>query len=94
MAMDEGDVTSWHLLGLGSTFDYHPVHFHGQTFIHKTAHKSHRGDVLEVRESLLKANASFESKAFAANCETWELQPCEMRTFQTCIRLVLKLLFS
>lgn len=48
MVMNEGDVVAWHLLGLGSSFDYHPVHFHGQTFIHKIAYKEHRGDVLEV----------------------------------------------
>lgn len=47
LVMVEGDVVSWYLLGLGSSFDYHPVHFHGQTFTHRTD-RSRRGDVLEV----------------------------------------------
>ncbi|KAL8609338.1 hypothetical protein ACOMHN_048894 [Nucella lapillus] len=47
MVMREGDVVSWYLLGLGSSNDFHPVHFHGQTF---TQHwqRVHRGDVVEV----------------------------------------------
>ena len=47
LVMQEGDVVAWYLLGLGSSFDYHPVHFHGQTFTHRSD-RTHRGDVLEV----------------------------------------------
>ncbi|KAK7494206.1 hypothetical protein BaRGS_00014488 [Batillaria attramentaria] len=47
LVMVEGDVVAWYLLGLGSSFDYHPVHFHGQTFTYRTD-RSRRGDVLEV----------------------------------------------
>lgn len=47
LVMDEGDCVDWFILGLGSTFDYHPVHFHGQTFLFRTD-KVHRGDVIEV----------------------------------------------
>jgi hypothetical protein len=48
MTMDSGDVVAWYLMGFGSSMDFHPVHYHGQTFIHQSAKKSHRGDVMEV----------------------------------------------
>lgn len=47
LVMWEGDVVAWYLLGLGSSLDYHPVHFHGQTFTFRTD-RVHRGDVMEV----------------------------------------------
>ncbi|KAK7109489.1 hypothetical protein V1264_013522 [Littorina saxatilis] len=54
LVMAEGDVVAWYLLGLGSSFDYHPVHFHGQTFTHRSD-RTHRGDVLEVFPSTSSA---------------------------------------
>ena len=54
LVMQEGDVVAWYLLGLGSSFDYHPVHFHGQTFTHRSD-RTHRGDVLEVFPSTSSA---------------------------------------
>ena len=47
LVMREGDQVAWYLLGLGSSFDYHPVHFHGQTFTFRKD-RTHRGDVMEV----------------------------------------------
>ena len=35
------------ILGLGSEDDFHTVHFHGQTYIHRTR-ASNRADVVEV----------------------------------------------
>lgn len=47
MVMEMDEHVTWYVMGLGSEDDYHTVHFHGQTYIHRTA-KSHRGDVVEV----------------------------------------------
>ncbi|KAL3865206.1 hypothetical protein ACJMK2_006822 [Sinanodonta woodiana] len=45
--MNENDMVAWYILGLGSEDDFHTVHFHGHSYIHKTS-RSHRGDVIEV----------------------------------------------
>jgi FtsP/CotA-like multicopper oxidase with cupredoxin domain len=47
MVMEVDEHVTWYVMGLGSEDDFHTVHFHGQTYVHRTA-KSHRGDVLEV----------------------------------------------
>lgn len=47
MVMEVDEHVTWYVMGLGSEDDYHTVHFHGQTYVHRTA-KSHRGDVVEV----------------------------------------------
>ncbi|XP_053407301.1 hephaestin-like isoform X2 [Mercenaria mercenaria] len=47
MVMENNEHVTWYVMGFGSEDDYHTVHFHGQTYVHRTA-KSHRGDVLEV----------------------------------------------
>ena len=47
MVMEVGEHVTWYVMGLGSEDDFHTAHFHGQTYVHRTA-KSHRGDVLEV----------------------------------------------
>ncbi len=45
--MGEGERIAWHILGLGSNLDFHPIHFHGQTFIQRRS-SAHRDDVVEV----------------------------------------------
>jgi len=47
MVMEVDEHVTWYVMGLGSEEDYHTVHFHGQTYVHRTS-KSHRGDVVEV----------------------------------------------
>uniref|UniRef100_A0AAY4ACI6 ferroxidase n=1 Tax=Denticeps clupeoides TaxID=299321 RepID=A0AAY4ACI6_9TELE len=45
LVMMEGETVVWYLLGLGNEIDIHTVHFHGETFIYKQAH---RADVYEL----------------------------------------------
>ncbi|XP_060068239.1 hephaestin-like protein [Ylistrum balloti] len=45
--MEIDETIAWYILGLGSSFDIHTVHFHGQTFLHRD-NVVHRGDVIEV----------------------------------------------
>ncbi|KAL4232107.1 hypothetical protein ACF0H5_009683 [Mactra antiquata] len=47
MVMEVDEHVTWYVMGLGSEDDYHTVHFHGQTYLHKTS-KTYRGDVIEV----------------------------------------------
>lgn len=47
MVMEVNENITWYVIGLGSEPDYHTVHFHGQTYLHKTS-QTHRGDVVEV----------------------------------------------
>ncbi|XP_069140147.1 hephaestin-like protein [Argopecten irradians] len=47
LQMETDEKVAWYILGLGSSFDIHTVHFHGQTFIHRD-NVRHRGDVVEV----------------------------------------------
>ncbi|KAM6934597.1 coagulation factor V [Xenentodon cancila] len=41
LRMYANQLVCWHLINLGAPKDFHSVHFHGQTFLHK-ATKSHR----------------------------------------------------
>ncbi|XP_048249696.1 hephaestin-like protein [Haliotis rufescens] len=65
LTMKEGESVAWHILGLGSSADIHPVHFHGQTFIHRTD-KAHRNDVIEVFPSTTET-----VEMFTDNPGTW-----------------------
>ncbi|XP_033756941.1 hephaestin-like protein [Pecten maximus] len=47
LQMERDETVAWYVLGLGSSFDIHTVHFHGQTFLHRDS-VIHRGDVIEV----------------------------------------------
>ncbi|OWF41460.1 Hephaestin [Mizuhopecten yessoensis] len=47
LVMEKDETIAWYILGLGSSFDIHTVHFHGQTFLHRD-NVIHRGDVIEV----------------------------------------------
>lgn len=35
LRMYTNQLVTWHLINMGSPNDFHSVHFHGQTFIHK-----------------------------------------------------------
>lgn len=37
LKMHQNELVDWHLISLGSKFDLHTVHFHGQTFL-KVSH--------------------------------------------------------
>lgn len=47
LVMHVGETVAWYGMGLGVSEDIHTIHFHGQTFIHRTTH-DHTGDVIEV----------------------------------------------
>ena len=42
-----GEKAAWYVFGVGSQFDVHTVHFHGQLYVHRTS-LTLRRDVLEV----------------------------------------------
>ncbi len=65
LTMTEGETVAWYILGLGSSGDIHPIHFHGQTFIHRTD-KRHRKDVIEVFPSVTET-----VEMFTDNPGTW-----------------------
>lgn len=47
LVMNTGETVAWYGMGMGVSEDMHTIHYHGQTYIHRTSH-AHRADVLEV----------------------------------------------
>lgn len=47
LVMNTGETVAWYGMGLGVSEDIHTIHFHGQTFVHRTT-RDHTGDVIEV----------------------------------------------
>lgn len=48
LVMGVNEKIAWYIYGFGGFEDYHTVHFHGETFLYRTHHKIHRGDVVGV----------------------------------------------
>ena len=65
LTMNRGDNVAWYIMGLGESEDIHTVHFHGQTYTHRTS-RNHEGDVMEVFPG------TYETvEMFAENPGTW-----------------------
>ncbi|XP_041372140.1 ferroxidase HEPHL1-like [Gigantopelta aegis] len=47
LEMNKFDLVSWYISGWGGPTDVHPIHFHGQTLIHRSGRKT-RVDVIDV----------------------------------------------
>ncbi|KAJ7356225.1 hephaestin-like 1 [Desmophyllum pertusum] len=47
LTMNQNEKVDWYLLGMGNEVDMHTVHFHGQTFLHKSV-GYHREDVYDI----------------------------------------------
>ena len=47
LEMCESQYVAWYGFALGLSEDYHDIHFHGNTYIHRT-NRAHRGDVTDV----------------------------------------------
>ncbi|XP_065054474.1 hephaestin-like protein isoform X2 [Rhopilema esculentum] len=45
--MNMGDKVAWYVIGLGNEIDIHTVHFHGNSFIHRT-NSEHVDDVYDI----------------------------------------------
>lgn len=65
--MYERQSIAWYTMGLGSGFDVHTIHLHGQTFLHRS-NAVHREDVIEVFQGTYEA-----VEMYTDNPGTWLL---------------------
>ncbi|XP_077990958.1 hephaestin-like protein [Glandiceps talaboti] len=54
LEMSVGDTVEWYLIGFGTHYDIHPVHFHGETIVVQQSGLEHRADVYDLFPGVYK----------------------------------------